>query len=154
MWWGSCNQNGTLYSWGDTISTHTHFVWVLIVPILGCWDNWHPLKISIHEYRHHINYNNPCKNRHLLLHKHANSAFWTQQLTFACVSNCNQTINFRSKKKKKKIREGLLIKHIQELVKILHMFIRSKHFVLVGGSWQQSINCWLYLKQLQTWSRN
>ena len=28
-----------------------------------------------------------------------------------------------------------IIKHIQELAKILHVFVRSRHFVLVGGSW-------------------
>ena len=43
--------------------------------------------------------------------------------------------------KKAKFRQGLLVKHVQELAKTFHEFAGSRCFMLVGGDWEQSIDC-------------
>ena len=46
------------------------------------------------------------------------------------ISDCKQAIDTGYKPK---FRQGILIKHIQELAKTSYRFAGSKHFVLVGG---------------------
>ena len=59
-------------------------------------------------------------------------------ISYLSISDCKQAIDTGHMQN---FRQGLLIKHIQELAKTSHEFICFKHSMLLGGGWQRSINC-------------
>ena len=74
----------------------------------------------------------------------ADSAILNVAATFCqCLSPIVSKLSTRDKNRN--LGQGLLVKHIQELVKTSHGFVCSRHFTLVGRDRQRSINCWLYL---------